>query len=311
MPGGLFSCLHFYYDASNKPAIVEFNGTKYAYVHNLQGDIVAILDSNGTAVVQYKYDAWGRPISKTGSLASTLGTVQPFRYRGYVYDEETGLYYLRKRYYSPTRSRFINEDEYSSTAQGMFSSNMYAYCENKPISRVDGDGKFFFTVLGAAIGAVTGAVDAWLTGGDIAEGAIAGAVSGAISGAGVDIGVAMIAASGGTATGAAFAVAAGAGALGNVAATAITADENTDTMDYVASGLVGGLCNMVSFGLAPINGELVKVGTWGRYLLDSFKVNIEGWVENVGYGFLVSVGNTLWTKTVLQEPEGETEEVAN
>ena len=303
--------LHFFYDAQNKPAVVVYNGTPYCYVKNLQGDIVAILDSNKNAVVSYVYDAWGRPINYSGIMASTLGKINPFRYRGYVYDEETGLYYLRKRYYSPTRSRFINEDEYSSTAQGMFSSNMYAYCENKPISRVDGDGKFFFTVLGAAIGAVTGAVDAWLTGGDIAEGAIAGAVSGAISGAGVDIGVAMIAASGGTATGAAFAVAAGAGALGNVAATAITADENTDAMDYVASGLVGGLCNMVSFGLAPINGELVKVGTWGRYLLDSFKVNIEGWVENVGYGFLVSVWNTLWTKTVLQEPEGETEEVAN
>ena len=58
---------------------------------NLQGDIVAILDSTGTAVVNYVYDAWGRPISKTGSMAGTLGTVQPFRYRGYVYDEETGL----------------------------------------------------------------------------------------------------------------------------------------------------------------------------------------------------------------------------
>ena len=57
MRGGLFSCLHFYYDASNKPAIVEFNGTKYAYVHNLQGDIVAILNSAGTAVVNYVYDA--------------------------------------------------------------------------------------------------------------------------------------------------------------------------------------------------------------------------------------------------------------
>ena len=60
----------------------------------LPGDIVAILDSNKNVVVSYIYDAWGRPISKTGSLASTLGTVQPFRYRGYVYDEETGMYYF-------------------------------------------------------------------------------------------------------------------------------------------------------------------------------------------------------------------------
>ena len=67
--------LHFFYDASNKPAIVVYNGTAYAYVKNLQGDVVALLDSTGNIVVQYKYDAWGRPIKKEGSLAATLGTV--------------------------------------------------------------------------------------------------------------------------------------------------------------------------------------------------------------------------------------------
>ena len=106
--------LHFFYDASNKPAIVEYNGTKYAYVHNLQGDIVAILDSNGTAVVQYKYDAWGRQIGcdveAGNSNATALSTLNPFRYRGYVYDEETGLYYLRSRYFAPNWCRFINAD---------------------------------------------------------------------------------------------------------------------------------------------------------------------------------------------------------
>ena len=125
--------LHFFYDASNKPAIVEYNGTKYAYVQNLQGDIVAILDSNGTAVVQYKYDAWGRPISKTGSMAGTLGTVQPFRYRGYVYDEETGLYYLRSRYYNVRQCRFANADV-------LYTDNLYSYSKNTPIIGVDKNG---------------------------------------------------------------------------------------------------------------------------------------------------------------------------
>ena len=67
---------------------------------HLQGDIVAILDSNGTAVVQYKYDAWGRQIDCTFETGNdeteALSTLNPFRYRGYVYDEETGLYYLRR-----------------------------------------------------------------------------------------------------------------------------------------------------------------------------------------------------------------------
>ena len=133
--------LHFFYDASNKPAIVEFNGSKYAYVHNLQGDIVAILDSNGAAVVQYKYDAWGKQISKTGSMASTLGTLQPFRYRGYVYDEETGLYYLRSRYYNPACCHFINMD--AILLNGLLVSNQQAYCCNNPVLHSDSNGRDF------------------------------------------------------------------------------------------------------------------------------------------------------------------------
>ena len=55
----------------------------------LQGDVIALIDSNGKKGVEYKHDAWGRVLSKTGTMASTLGTLNPFRYRGYVYDEET------------------------------------------------------------------------------------------------------------------------------------------------------------------------------------------------------------------------------
>ena len=51
--------------------------------------MIALIDSNGKKVVEYKYDAWGRILSKTGTMASTLGTLNPFRYRVYVYDEET------------------------------------------------------------------------------------------------------------------------------------------------------------------------------------------------------------------------------
>ena len=71
------NALHFFYDAQNRPAIVVYNGTAYGYVHNLQGDIIAIVDSAGTKVVEYKYDAWGKPLSKTGSMASTLGKWNP------------------------------------------------------------------------------------------------------------------------------------------------------------------------------------------------------------------------------------------
>ena len=95
------AALHFWYDAQNRPAIVLYGSTRYAYVYNLQDGIVGVIDSTSVEVVKYTYDAWGKVLSTTGSLASTLGTVQPFRYWGDVYDVETGLYYLRSRYYNP------------------------------------------------------------------------------------------------------------------------------------------------------------------------------------------------------------------
>ena len=132
--------LHFFYDAQNKPAIVVYNGVPYSYVKNLQGDIVAILDSNKNVVVSYVYDAWGRPISKTGSMAATLGMVQPFRYRGYVYDEETGVFYLRSRYYSSHKCRFISSDSVLVRITLIGTLNGFAYCANAPIYSIDSEG---------------------------------------------------------------------------------------------------------------------------------------------------------------------------
>ena len=83
-------------------------GTAYFCTVNLQGDVVAIVDATGNAVVSYAYDAWGNILSVTGSMADTLGESNPLRYRGYVYDNETELYYLQSRYYDPEIGRFIN-----------------------------------------------------------------------------------------------------------------------------------------------------------------------------------------------------------
>ncbi len=132
--------LHFFYDAQNKPAVVVFNGTAYAYLYNLQGDVIGLVDSNGAKMVSYSYDAWGKMISKTGSLASTLGTIQPFRYRGYVFDEETGLYYLRSRYFNPNLCRFVNADSHLGFRGEIFAHNVYTYCVNSPVCLLDNDG---------------------------------------------------------------------------------------------------------------------------------------------------------------------------
>ena len=139
--------LHFFYDAQNRPAVVVYNGVPYAYVKSLQGDIVAILDENGNTVVSYGYDAWGAPLWCTGELAETLGKVQPFRYRGYVFDEETGLYYLRSRYYNPGWGRFVNADAEIAVEAKLWDAKLFLYCANNPVRYTDDGGNSFWDVL--------------------------------------------------------------------------------------------------------------------------------------------------------------------
>lgn len=139
--------LIFAYDASGSPMTVTYAGNTFYYVTNLQGDVIAILNSAGTAVVQYTYDAWGKVLTTTGTMAPTLGLINPLRYRGYVYDRETGLYYLQSRYYNPTWGRFISADNYPSTGQGLIGNNMFAYCGNNPVIRMDASGEAFETVF--------------------------------------------------------------------------------------------------------------------------------------------------------------------
>ena len=134
--------LHFYYDAQGSVALVDFNGTKYSYAHNLQGDIIGILDTSGSLVVEYKYDAWGKPTATTAAntLTATLGLLNPFRYRGYIWDEDNELYYLGKRFYSCI-SRFISFDTLICKSYDINSVNGYAYCRNVPLITVDRTGE--------------------------------------------------------------------------------------------------------------------------------------------------------------------------
>ena len=130
----------FSYDAAGNVVSVNHNGTEYYYLRNAQGDIIKIIDGSGATVVEYTYDTWGKKVSTTGSLAGSLGLIQPFRYRGYVYDWETGFYYLQSRYYDPTVGRFISADVLLSTGQGVLGYNCYAYCLGNPVNMVDSQG---------------------------------------------------------------------------------------------------------------------------------------------------------------------------
>ena len=151
-------------------------------------------------VVEYTYDAWGRLLSTTGSMANTLGLHNPLRYRGYVYDRETGLYYLQSRYYNPEWGRFINADNYPSTGQGLLGNNMFAYCNNNPVIRADSGGEFWHIVAGAVVGGlISGAIKVVanaIEGNDLTDGLgvamLSGTASGALAATGVGV-VGMIA----------------------------------------------------------------------------------------------------------------------
>ena len=149
--------LLFYYDSDGSATSFSYNGTMYFYVKNLQGDVIRIIDLAGTEVASYVYDAWGNIKDTKGE--PTIREINPIRYRGYVYDTETSLYYLQSRYYDPFTGRFLNADIYCDTGTSTpLSTNMFAYCENNPISNADEGGYIAANVIGAVIGGIVGAV---------------------------------------------------------------------------------------------------------------------------------------------------------
>ena len=154
---------YYQYDEQGNIIGMQYNGTQYYYIKNLQGDIIGILDNELNQVVKYDYDSWGKVIAITDATGteitdqSHIGNINPYRYRSYRYDRETGLYYLQSRYYNPEWGRFLNADGYiTGIAIG---NNLYAYCCNNPINYYDPYGEIAVTssmlllLLGIAMGA--------------------------------------------------------------------------------------------------------------------------------------------------------------
>ncbi len=195
----------FLYDASGTVYGIEYylndatTPTKIRYlVRNLQGDVIGEYDETGAITATYTYDDWGKILSCTGDVndAGVGGLVNPFRYRGYYYDSETGYYYLNSRYYDPETGRFLNADSLVSTSD-LTGLNMFAYCGNNPVNMSDSSGqlpkwatKLVAAVAVVAVVAAVAAITVATAGAGtaaavIAIGAAKGAVIGMVSGAAI------------------------------------------------------------------------------------------------------------------------------
>ena len=146
------------YDANGQLYAVSYkansstNAVTYYYAHNWRGDITSIYDGEGNMVAKYEYDAWGNVLTVTNSNNSEItdpnhiANLNPFRYRSYYYDSESGLYYLMSRYYDPVTHRFLNADGYFQSGDGILDTNMNAYCRNNPLNNIDKYGTLVTTI---------------------------------------------------------------------------------------------------------------------------------------------------------------------
>ena len=143
-------CIWYTYDESGNLSGLRVGNSEYYYYRNGQGDIIGIIDGTGSIAAKYSYDAWGTPIAITDGAgndvsgnAAHIANINPFRYRGYFYDVETGLYYLQSRYYDPQVGRFVNADGYvSGTGKSIHGYNLFTYCDNNPVNKLDSTGNW-------------------------------------------------------------------------------------------------------------------------------------------------------------------------
>ena len=235
----------YFYDENGSVLGITYGGENYYFRKNFRNDVLAILNASGEVVVEYSYNPWGNILAVTGSLASTLGADNPFRYRGYYYDTESCFYYLNSRYYDAKVCRFVNADDASTltaTPTGLTDKNLYAYCDNNPIMRRDGDGEFWHILVGAAVGALVSGivkvVENVVTGEDwnkgLAKEMLTGAASGALAATGASVAVMAVGS-------AAISMA------GNVADQIERNNgiENFDMGEMVYKGVVGGILGAV------------------------------------------------------------------
>lgn len=132
--------IYYTYDVDGSLISMRYNGTEYFYMFDVFGNVSYLIDSSGYIVVEYRYDSYGNITFQT---SSALADANPYRYRGYRYDQESGLYYLQSRYYNPETGRFINADGMLKASNTVLGHNMFTYTENNPVMNTDPTGYIY------------------------------------------------------------------------------------------------------------------------------------------------------------------------
>ena len=291
--GNVIRTIYYVYDANGQPVGMKYNGVQYWYQKNMQGDVVRILNASGAEVVSYAYDAWGKVLSVSGSLSSTVGAANPFRYRGYYYDTETGWYYLNSRYYDPNVGRFLSPDNANlllASPRALTDKNLYAYCDNNPVMRTDDNGDFWHIAVGGLLGGLIGGIaqvaSNIIEGENAFDGVGAAFISGAASGALASTGVGIVGSIVGNA---------GISMIGN-AATQVVENKGFDDFDVgdmLIDGAIGGISGAIGGGGSGSK-HLNKLGkqTIKRTLNTTVNKGVKEGIKELGRAFSYYAKNT-------------------
>lgn len=236
------SKLFFHYNERDMLVGFEYNKENYFYSRDLTGNIHNIVDKNGDVMVEYKYDAWGNFLNKDTAAKTAIGgtllALNPFIYKGYIYDDESGLYYLKSRYYSPKVRRFISPDSEIGDVGNIENYNLFAYCSNNPVMYSDPSGN----------------MPEWLKW-TIGIGIIVG------------LGVATVLTGGAAAAilGSAFLGASVGGAVGIISGVSLDEDGFHFDSNKASTGfMLGSITGAISGAIGAKVGAIAKLGTYGQ-----------------------------------------------
>ena len=292
----------YIYDASGAPVGMQYRSFTYAngvydvylFEKSLQGDILAVYSAEGVKLISYEYDAWGSFTTTYHNGGENTSAVNNrFTYRGYYYDSDLGMYYLNARYYDQNIKRFLSPDTtaiISVTPMALTDKNLFAYCDNNPVMRVDHGGAFWHIIVGAAAGAfISGIVkvaenvieDKPLTDG-LATAMLAGAASGALAATGVGI-IGMIAGN-------------AAISMAENAANQVIENkgfDNFDVGDMLFDGAIGGISGALG-GAGKGSKHLTNLGkqTVKRTYNDTANKGLKAGVKEAGKAFAYYIKNS-------------------